>query len=324
MLLAFLSRFMSSLLTALLFVIIVGTTANQTILNTGYIEHKLDSQNAYSRLSDGLSTQISKDSQDQTISQPAVASQLKTILTADVLKTKIDTTLKQLQDYYRGNGQVPALDLTDVMQQAQKSGLDIDGGKFDKPVKLQAATKLKKVSNAAKFVGIGTLVAVITLLFGILAIAIKRHNYKPLANIIFSLGIMLSVSGIVLLFVPQTLDKLHNFKTAGSLLSLVHDLFIVTVRDLGLRLLIPGITLLSLGILAKVALRRTTGKTPQPKKPKRIEAAEPLFLDNTVTDTPIPSVEIPSTPTLPAKPVVTDSVIPGAPPRPKRPRKIQL
>ena len=326
MFLTFLSRLMSSAVTTLLFVTVVGLTASQTLLNTGYIETKLQSQNAYSRLSDALSTKISQDSNDPNVSQDAVASQLKTVLTPAVLQQKIDTTLKQLDAYYKGNGPVPTLDISDVVQQAQNSGLDIKADKFNKPITLKATTKGKKVSDTAKLVSIGTLVAVGVLLLGILGIAIKRKNYKPFANILFSLGLMLTITGTSLLFVPRIFNKMIGTSLDKNPFGpLAHDLAVSVVHDFGLRLLIPGVTALLLGTLAKIALRGTGNKQPKAKKSDgALALGYARATDAPAPDDTPPAEETPETP-APANPQPQQPVsTPGAPPRPKKPRKIQL
>jgi hypothetical protein len=313
---------MSTLLTSLLFATVVGLTADQTVLNTTYIENKLESQNAYSRLSDALSTEISKNSGDPSMSQDAVASQLKTVLTPEVLQKKIDTTLKQLQAYLQGNGPVPALDVSDLMQQAKQSGLEVQQDKFNKPVTLTATTKIKKVSDAAKLVSIGTLVATAVLLLGVLAIAIKRRNYKPLANIVFSLGTLLTLTGALMLFMPRLFNRLYKFDpTSSPFASLVHDLSVVAMHDFGLRLLIPGLTALLLGILAKFALRGSGHKQPKAKKLTDTTPDEPTSVD-TIPEAPVPTDTQPQTPT--SSPLPPTGQTPGAPPRPRGPRKIQL
>lgn len=328
MLLTFLSRTMSSLLTTLLFISVVGFTANQTILNTNYIETKLQSQDAYDRLSDALSQKISQDSHDPTISKTAVAAQLKTVLTPDVLHQKIDTTLKQLNDYFHNNGKVPTLDVSDLMQAAQQAGLEIDDNTFAKPVQLTTVKNIKKVSDGAKFVGIGMIVAEALLFLGVLAIAIKRRDYRPLANIIFVLGIMLTIAGTVLLFAPQVLSKaLHFDPTKDAFNSLAHDLAVVATHDFGLRLLIPGVTALLLGILAKYALR---GHKPRATKQNVVKSDDTLPAASTpepssATDaTPATVAEAPTASAPTTNPNAAAGQVPGAPPRPKKPRKIQL
>lgn len=328
MLLTFLSRLMSSLLTFLLFLTVVGYTANQTVLNTTYIENKLESQNAYSRLSDALSDEISKNSSDPAISQDAVSSQLKTILTPDVLKQKIDTTLKQLQAYYKGDGPEPTLDVSDLIKQANQSGLTVDSAKFDKPVTLNGTAKLKQVGQTAKLVGIGTAVLMALLFLGVLAIAIKRRNYKPLANIVFSLGIMLTTSGLLMLFVPRLFSHFLKIDAATNpFAALAHDLAVVAMHDFGIRLLIPGVVALLLGILAKFALRGTGRKQPKAKKQKEVVAEDSSFFDNREADSEpaAPAAEpTPLTPTPSTEPAPRPGPAPGAPPRPRGPRKIQL
>lgn len=325
MLLTFLSRLMSTVLTSLLFAAVVGLVANQTVLNTTYIESKLESQNAYSRLSDALSTKISKDSGDPAMSQEAVASQLKTVLTADVLKAKIDTTLKQLEAYLQGKGPVPTLDVSDLVREAKQAGLDIQEDKFNEPVTLTAATKLKKVNDTAKFVSIGTVVAIVLLVLGILAIAVKRRNYKPFANAVFSLGIMLTLTGGLMLFMPRLFSRFYKVDAStGSLSSLARDLAVVAMHDFGLRLLIIGVVTLLLGILAKYLLRGTGHKHPRASKTVELEP-----VDTAPVTTPLAGVDTPKPADTP-NPIPTGSPIPqggqapGAPPRPRTSRKIQL
>jgi hypothetical protein len=318
MFVTFLSRLMSSLLTTLLFVAIVGLTANQTILNTHYVEAKLKSQDAYSRLSTALSQEISKkaNSQSETpLSQPELEAQLKKILTAEVLQAKIETTLKQLQDYYQHNGPVPTLDISDLVQQANENGLQIDAEKYDKPIKLTGLTKTKQVSDSTKLASIGALVFMAILFAGVLAIAIKRRDFRPLANIVFVLGLMLSISGTALLFVPGIFTKLYRFNPSTNPFgSLTSDLATSTIHDFGLRLLIYGLLALLLGIAAKFFLRKRRQKRPLEYAKADKESAKP---DVPVSD-PVSIYDVPTTP------APTDSV-PGAPAprRPSKPRKIQ-
>jgi len=320
MLLTFLSRLMSSLLTTLLFVAVVGVTANQTILSTNYIEDKLASQNAYQRLSDALSKDISNNAGDTAVPQSEVSSQLKTVLTPDVLKEKIDTTLKQLQAYYHGNGPVPTIDISDVVQQVQQAGVPLDAGKYNQPVQLTAATKAKKVSDGAKYVGIGLLALMVLLFAGLLAIAIKRRDYRPLANIVFSLGLMLTITGGALLFVPSVFSKLYKFNPATNPFgSLAHDVAVSIIHDFGLRLLIIGVVTLVVGIIWKLLIHRA-------RKPQALDYAK---ADKSPVGSGVPisePVSIKDAPTTPSSFEADEAPgAPAAPPQPKKrpPRLIQ-
>jgi len=321
MLLTFLSRVMSSLLTLLLFTTVVGAAADQTILKTSYIEHTLTSQNAYERLSEALSKKIAEESGDPALSQEAVAAQLKDVLTPEVLHDKINTTLKQLQAYYRGDGPVPTLDISDPVAQAKANGLEIDEDKFDKPVELTGLTQTKKISDTAKIAGIGALVLLALLLAGVLAIAIKRKDFRPLANILFSLGLMLTITGTALLFVPQVFSRLYKFNPATNPFgSLAHDLAVIAVHDFGLRLLIPGLVALVGGIVWKALIRRAR----QAKPLDYAKADKPTILNDIPSPPPRP-VSVKDAPTTPPTAAKTDT--PGAPPAPRtppKPRKIQL
>lgn len=321
MLMTFLSRLMSSLLTTLLFVAVAGFTASQTVLNVPYVEQKLADENAYVRLSDALSTQISQKSQDPRIPQELVATQLKTVLTPEVLKAKVDTTLKQLQAYYRGDGPIPTLDITDLLAQAEAAGLQLEASKYEKPVELTPVSGIKSLSDAAGLIGIGLAIVMVLLFSGILIIAIKRRDFRPFANIAFSLGLMLSITGAALLFVPAVFNRIYTFNQSSNPIgTLVHDVAIAAVHDFGIRLLIPGIIILLVGLVGKLLLRRR--KTKQPLEYARAEA--PTILNDMPSPPPRPVsiVDVPTTPTTQP----TEST-PGAPPAPraaKKPRKLQF
>jgi hypothetical protein len=316
MLLTFLSRLMSSLLTTLLFVTVVGMTANQTILNTKYIESKLASQNAYNRLSDALSKDISDNSAASGVPQSEVSSQLKTVLTPDLLKQKIDSTLTQLQTYYRGKGPLPTIDFSSQVQQVQSAGVPLDAGKYNQPVKLTAASKAKRISDAAKYVGIGLLALMAVLFASIFAIAIKRRDYRPLGNIVFSLGLMLTITGGSMLFVPAIFNKLYKFNPVTNPFgSLAHDLAIAIIHDYALRLLIIGVVALLVGILAKFLLH----KQRQPKNLAYAKAETPTMFDKAPTVERVSIADAPTTPEPPKADVVPGA--PAAPPAAPQPRK---
>jgi hypothetical protein len=319
MLLTFLSRVMSTLLTTLLFVTIVGFTANQTILNTGYVEKRLESQQAYERLSTAISNEISKNA-ETPLSQPELQAKLKQILASQVLKEKIDTTLKQLKDYYQHDGPVPTLDISDLIAQAQQAGLDINDEKFEKPIKLTGLEKTKQVSDSARLASIGALVFMALLLIGVLAIALKRRDFRPLANITFSLGLMLTITGTALLFVPSAFSKAYKFNPSTNPFgSLASDLANATTRDFGLRLLIPGAVILLAGIVWKILIR----KAGKPRSLAYAKADKPTIL-NDIPERPAKPVSVEDAPTTPTSP---KNDIPGAPPAPRpanKSRKIQL
>lgn len=327
---------MSSLLTTLLFVTVVGVTANQTILNTNYIEKNLENQQAYDRLSDALSKDIGNNTETSAIPQSSISAGLKVVLTPDVLRVKINSTLTQLQAYYRGNGPVPTIDISDLVQQAQQSGFPIDAGKYNQPVELSAATKAKQVSDVAKYVSIGMLIIIALLLAGVVAIAIKRRDLRPLANIVFSLGLMLTITGGALLVVPRVFSQLYKFDPVTNPFgALAHDLAVSAIHDFGIRLVLPGLAALVLGGLAKFALRSKHHKhkghpaatqnptATLPYKPMPATAAPSQMQNQVPTQgetqaSPSPIETVPSV----QPPITTDSpqaaksdAVPGAPPR---------
>ncbi len=312
--LSWLSRFMATVLTTLLFLVVVTIAAGQTVLNTQYLESELQSQQAYSKLSTAISKDISKQA-DAGQAQDAVTTQLQSIITPQVLQQRLSKTLNEIQAYYKGNGPVPTLDVSDLVNQAEAAGLPAPNDpKLQQPIKLTAATKAKHYSNAAKAVGAGVIALIVVLIVGLVAIARKTRNYKPLCAVLVSLGIMLSVTGGSLLIVPRIFNKLYTFNPATNPFgALAHDIALGVLHDYALHLLIPGLAILVVGIVARLLVGRAGKRvTPVAEATPAPAATRPI----TQLPTTAPPTDAPDTP-------VSAPPVPRASP-PKPTRKIQL
>src|SRR5438045_3503554 len=97
--LSWLSKLTASLLISVLFAAVLTLFLDQTLLNSSYLEGQLASTNSYTKLSDALSDQVVKSSDNN---DPALKAKVLSILTPTVLQTKLDGGLEQLQAYYKG------------------------------------------------------------------------------------------------------------------------------------------------------------------------------------------------------------------------------
>lgn len=313
MILAWLNRLMATLLTTLLFVVIVALAASQTFLNGAYMKGQLQAHHAYSRLSTALSNDIATRAGSAGDTQ--LTSQLQQILKPAVLQQRLDSTIDQIQAYYQHNGPVPTLNVSDLLDQAQTAGLPVPNDqKLQQPIKLTALDKTKQLANVLKFTGIGLVGVIVLLILGMWAIAHKRRNYKPFAAVLVSLGIMLSVTGGALLLVPKVFNKLVGFNPASNPYGpLARDLALAIVHDFALHLLVPGLAILIAGILLRILIAKVHKRRAAPV------AAEPAA---PAPDTSVPPAPITAPPTdAPEEQPTTAPPVPRTTPKP--PPKIQ-
>jgi hypothetical protein len=311
--LVWLNRLSASALTILLFVLVVAFAASQTFLNAAYAKSELQHQNAYSRLSKAVSTDIANKSGDA--SDPQLVTQLQKVITPQILQQRLDNTIDQIQNFYQHNGKVPTLDVSDLIDKAQSDGLPVpDNAELQKPIELSALKKTKELANVIKLVSIGLAVVILLLIITLFAIARKRRNYKPLAAVLISLGIMLSVTGGALLLIPHVFNKLVGFNPETNPYgTLGRDLTLDTIRDFAMHLFVPGVALLVAGILLRVLIGKVR---------RRKAAPDPSDSDTPTT----PIAAGPPTPITAPPTDAPENEPTAAPPmpRPSRPpRKIQ-
>lgn len=320
MILSWLNRLSASTLTILLFVAVVLFALSQTVLDAQYIKTELQHQNAYNRLSVAISNDIAKNADaTTTTTQTQLMQQLQTVVTPQILQARLTKTIDEIQAYYEGRGPVPTLDVSDLVNQAQQAGLPVpDDPKLQQPIKLTAATNIKRLVNPALAVGAAMLAFILFLIIGLLVAAHKRHNYKTLTAVLTSLGIMLSVTGGALLVVPHIFNKLYTFNpTTNPFGALAHDVALGILHDFALRLAVPGLAILAIGILLRVLIA---------KADKRAKVAASAHLSDAPEYDTAPLAPLPDVPPPTNAPEQTPTAAPPIPrtPGPRPPRKIQL
>jgi|GEM_PF-1346137 len=319
--LSLLSKFFASLLVPILFIGIVGFTLRQTVFSSHYLEGQLQKTNAYSKLATGINQNIAKNSADHVLSEQQISSQLSTIITPAVVQQKLNTTLDQIQTYYQGKGPVPTIDVSDLVAKAQAAGLPApQDNNLTKPIELTPLKKAQEVNNKLKLAKLLVAVGTLLLIVGMVAIAFVRRNFKPLANVLISLGVLVSLLGGGLLLVPSILNKAAklNFQT-DSFATVGHDLATNMAQSLGARFLAEGIALLLVGIVARVVM----GKLHRPTR----QASAPAPATPVSSDPALPAKEsfekLESEPTA-SHPVAGPPPVPAPKPVKKSPPKIQL
>lgn len=272
MLLSWFSRLLAGLLVSLLFIATIGFTVNQTVLNTSYIDGQFKKVDAYTKLSNGIVDQVVKNTGTTNIPAGQLAAKLHSIITPAVVEQRLNGTLGQISSYYKQGGAVPTLDVSDLVSQAQAAGVPVQAGNFAKPIQLNAVTDTKKVSDQLHAAQIGLIGALILLAVTIVAIAIYKRNYIPLANIFISLGLSVAASGVLgYILVSKLSNHLAINSTNNTFVGLGRDLVKNIGQDLSKRFAITGIIILVVGIITRLLLGRLNTQPKQAKassKPK--------------------------------------------------------
>lgn len=273
MLFRLLSKFLASLLVSVLCGAIITTMLNQTVLNNHYLEHQLTATNSYSRLSTAISTQLTQDAGD---TDPTVATKVQTIITPAVLQTKINGALDQLSAYYKGNGPVPTIDVSDLVAQANAAGLPINAQKagLDKPITIGANKQVKGISKTFHTVWLSALGLSVLLVLALLAVSWERHRYAVLPDILITVGLLMGIIAAFFNFVPGMVVKHIKVDfSSNAFASLARDLATAISHDLGKRFaIIAGIALIA-GIAWRVWIAK---QKPKPSVPSKSVKSTPV------------------------------------------------
>jgi hypothetical protein len=259
MVLSWLSKLLASILVAVLVSTVVTTVLDQTVLSSTYLEGQLTSTNSYTHLSTALSKQVATDA--GTV-DPTLVSAIQGVLTPAVIKTKLDSTLEQLQAYYKGNGQPPVIDLTDIAAQAQAAGVPIgQDTDLTKPITLGSGDKAKGVGNTIKSVRTATLVASLVLIVLLGLLSWKRRKYSILPNVLISVGVFIGLLALALSLAPHLIDQYVKINAGSSSFTAIgHDLAASIAKDLGKRFGIIAAICLVIGIGVRIILTRLKPK----------------------------------------------------------------
>jgi len=321
MLLSWISKFCASVLGSILLVIVIAFTLNQTVLKPSYIESQLQHVNAYSELSDGIVTEIAKNNVDSGIPNDELVSKLKMVITPQVVQSKLNLTLTQIQAFYLRGGTVPVIDVSDLVTRAQAVGVPVQDPTLSKPIELTTLANTKKLADKLKAAQIAVLAAVVVLLGAMIAIAVKRKKYTPLAVLLITLGVSVClVGGAVLLAKSQLNTHLKVDYNTNAFSGVAHDLANSMASDIARRFFITGGVSLLLGVAGFAALKYFA----KPRSPLRAQRPAPTVPAVPVSQGYVDAIA--AAPTQPAAPVRAVPTVPKLkrPVREKPPKPPQL
>jgi hypothetical protein len=267
MFLSFLSKLTTSFLVAVLLGAVITAVFTQTLLNSHYLEGQLAKTNSYQKLSVALSQQIAQS--PSVAGNPAATTQIQGILTPAVLQQKITTTLDQMQKYYDGTGPQPTLDLTDLAAQAQAAGVPVgeDSG-ITKPITLGSSgqTADHNVGKTVSLVHERTVITSVLLAMILALFCWRRRNYKPLPNVLISVGVFVGLLALSLWLTPGLINRVVTLPVnSNAFVGVVRDLATSISQDLGKRFGIIAGVCLAVGIPIRIWFGRLDAKRhPRP------------------------------------------------------------
>jgi hypothetical protein len=263
MALSWLSKLLSTALVAVLTSTIISFVLNQTVLSSTYMKNKLAETHTYDRLSGALTDQVVRDS---GFVSPIVTTEVHKVLTPEVIKTRLDSTLDQLEAYYNGRGKTPVIDVRDIAAQTQALGLPLStpgGPDLTQPITLGNTSPNEKYQGISlttvRMIG----VVVSLLLAGLLVIVSWRRGvYKALPDVVISVGVLLGLLALVLVLVPGLFDHFVHFDYGSNVFpGIFHDLANTIAHDIAKRFGIIAAVCLLVGIVTRVSVGRLLTKT---------------------------------------------------------------
>jgi len=261
MLLSALSKTLSTFLVLVLVGMAMAFTADSTVFNNEYVEQKLTETNSYQRLSVALNQEIAnKASQENNADTAAMTAKLQEILTPAVLEQKITQAIDGFHAYYRGNGPLPTIDLTDIAAQAKANGIPIpEDSEINKPITFGSNAQLKDASKTFNGIRQSSIVVAVLLAGSILVLSWKRGKWGALPNTAIASGVLV---GLLTLVFWLTSRATVNAQTVGkdaaanAFAAIGRDLAASITHDFAARLGIIAAVLLVSGIVSRILVAR--------------------------------------------------------------------
>lgn len=250
-------RLLSTLLVAALWTFTVTTVASQTVLNNRYVSHQLEATKSYDRLSVAISDEIAHS--PSLVAVPNASNTIRSFVTPDVLKTKITTSLEQLQAYYHGDGPEPTVDLTDLAAQAQAAGLPIEqNSSLLRPITLGTERETQLVVHIYDVVHLLALVATVFIGFTLLVLSVWQRRYSVIPTALSVVGVLVGLLAAVIYFTP---GLFYHALPAGNIFTLIgNDLATAFARDIGKRLGVIAVVYVVVGVSTLVIAKRLQSK----------------------------------------------------------------
>ena len=255
----------TSKLLAILFVAsvlgsIVTIVTGQTIMNSTYLEGKLRSTNAYSRLAAALAAEVAQ--------QPAVAGNqqaadvISRIVTPAVLEQTINPAIEQLALYYQGKGPAPSIDLSGITSQIQAAGVPLPANTtFVQPTRLVPDSGTNKTiaypGKSIAGVRVAVLIMSVMLALALVAVSWLRHKWAALPNAVITIGVFTGLLAMICVVGSSLITRLDQLDApSNAFAGIGPDVATAIAHDLAWRFGLIAVALLAVGIAARVLVAK--------------------------------------------------------------------
>jgi hypothetical protein len=261
-------KLLSTLLVFALWSATLTLVFHQTMLNSHYVEGRLDSIHGYDRLSGALVDEIAHT--PDLAANPEVAAKIKPILTPQVLKVKLNSALDQMETYYLHGGPQPVIDLSDLAVQAQAAGIPVpQGSSLNQKIVLggnkqgqdQTQAKTKNAGSTFDRARTTSVIASLLLAAALVGLSLKQRRYTALPTVLITVGILVALLAAFLSIAPSVIDRFIKIGANSNAFAILgHDLASSIARDLGTRFGIIAAIYLVLGISTRALASRLQPK----------------------------------------------------------------
>lgn len=246
--------------TVVLALALLGTLSlvlSRTILSSSYLDTELKQTDSYTALSAAISDEITKQSNEAQQTNPQEVAIIRSIITPEVVESRLSGVLAQTEEYLKHDGPVPQLDLTDLVAQARAAGLDIPADSdIAKPITLGSAETEQHVAQTAQTIKTGeTILLVLTGVFAVLFLVLcwLQRDFRVVATLGIVYGAFLIVISL-LLWLTSSL-ALHNIQENGNEIAVIMQKLATSItQDHASRFGLIGGLVLVVGVATRILL----------------------------------------------------------------------
>lgn len=261
------SRLVAAILVSVLTIAILAQVFNTTLLSSSYLSSQATKSGVYVAIANDLNDQLVKhlnSGNNQSNITPTQASAIiKTVITPNLVQSKINAALSSIQSYYKGNGPAPVISFADVISKLQAAGLPIGNNNdtLNQTITINGNQKVKEQVQNFEKVKLYSSLAAIVLLFLLLFLCWEEHRWKVLPDIAIITGAELGIISIIFLEAVGVADKYGKINTNSNELTSTANLYAKSLtHGVGEILAIISITLIAIGILSRIIMHNMVKK----------------------------------------------------------------
>jgi hypothetical protein len=239
--------------------VIANLIASQTLFSSSYVKQQFTKIDAYNRLSKTLSEEAAKQT---GIDNPQVTAAIQQVVTPETLQQRIEDAITQGEAYYKGEGQPPTINVSDLTDQLQTAGVPITANsELNRPIELvpttHNATNATPATAKLQGVKVVSIVLLVLLLIALVAVSITAKNYTILPNVFIACGIALIPIALLLSLSAGIFDHYVKFDVStNAYTAIAHDLVKNISTDIGHRYALIAVALLAVGVISRLILAR--------------------------------------------------------------------